>query len=117
MKESVKKAILIGIGLGEVTKQKAEQIAKELLKKGEASDSEMKKFALQIAAKAEAQKKKIEAAIRTEGKKAAEKVLARSEQEINRLSKRLKELQAKTKPKKAHKVKVSHKRVVKRRKR
>ncbi|MEK6816158.1 MAG: hypothetical protein AABY09_00970 [Nanoarchaeota archaeon] len=46
MKESVKKAILIGIGLGEVTRHKAEQIAKELLKKGEASDSEIKKFAL-----------------------------------------------------------------------
>mgnify|MGYP001561297824 FL=1 len=57
VKQIAKKAMLMGIGLGVVTKEKAEAVAKQLLEKGRANEDEVKKFADEIIAEAEKKQK------------------------------------------------------------
>ena len=48
MKDLARKAMLLGIGVYAVTKEKAEEVARELLKKGEANEADVKNLALKI---------------------------------------------------------------------
>jgi polyhydroxyalkanoate synthesis regulator phasin len=48
MLESIKKGFYTGLGLALITKEKAEELAKELVKKGELSEKEGKGFVEEI---------------------------------------------------------------------
>lgn len=89
MKGVARKAVLIGLGLGVATKEKAEQVAKELLKKGEANKGEVKKLATKILDESKRQQKSFGAKLEKETKKAVNLALERSEEELKKLKARL----------------------------
>ena len=73
--------MLMGIGLGVITKEKAEAVAKELLEKGRANEDEVKKFADEIIAEAEKKQKEVKAFVDkqvTDASSKAEVLLKRS---------------------------------------
>ena len=48
MKDLARKAMLLGIGVYAVTREKAEAVARDLLQKGEANENDVKKLAKKI---------------------------------------------------------------------
>ena len=105
MKNIARKVALIGLGLGVATKEKAEKLAKELLKKGEDNEGDVKKLALKILEESKKQEKRVKAILDAETKKAVNLALNKSEQELRKLRSKLNSLQpAKAKsPKKKRK--------------
>ncbi len=104
LKGIAKKALLIGIGLGVVTRDSALKISKQLLAKGKANEKEVKDFAKKIVAESKRRQKKVLADIEKESKKAAKMVDARSKRELKKLKAKLKKVRAKpVKKKKARK--------------
>lgn len=101
MKNIARKAVLIGLGLGVATKEKAESLAKELLKKGEANEDNVKDLANKLLEESRRQEKKLRARFEVEAKKAINMALVRSESEIRKLKAKLGS--AHRKPKKAAK--------------
>lgn len=96
LKALARKAVLMGIGLGVVTKRKAEQVAKQLLREGKANEPEVRKFANEIKAEAEKRQKKLEALVKGELKKYSAKADAALKKAKAEYEKKLK----KAKPKK-----------------
>lgn len=101
MKDVARKALLIGLGLGIATKEKAENVARELLKKGEANEDEVRKLAGKLLEESKKQEKKLRSRFEEEAKKAVNLALARSEAEIRKLRARLNALNHKKPKKKA----------------
>lgn len=98
-KRIARKAMLMGIGLGVVTKQKAEAIARDLLEKGKANEPEVRKFAGEIAAQAQKKQKEARAFVEKRMKEAGTKAQALVKKAEKEYSARLKAVQAKIKPK------------------
>ncbi|MBU2637913.1 MAG: hypothetical protein KJ955_02995 [Nanoarchaeota archaeon] len=96
LKALARKAVLMGIGLGVVTKRKAEEVAKQLLKEGRANEPEVRKFANEIRAEAEKRQKKLQAMLNSEVKKYSAKADAALKKAKAEYEKKLK----KAKPKK-----------------
>lgn len=101
MKDVARKAVLIGLGLGVATKEKAESLAKELLKKGEANEDNVKELANKLLEESKKQEKVLRARFEAEAKKAINFALARSKAEITKLKAKVGSVQRK--PKKAAK--------------
>jgi len=89
MKNVARKAVLIGLGLGVATKEKAESLAKELLKKGEANEDNVKDLAKKLLDESRKQEKKLRARFEAEARKAVNMALARSESEVRKLKAKL----------------------------
>ena len=60
----VKKMMYLGVGLAVITKDKAEELTKELIKKGELPENEGKTFVKELMKKSEESKKEIEKQIK-----------------------------------------------------
>lgn len=101
MKDVARKAVLIGLGLGVATKEKAESLAKDLLKKGEANEDNVKELANKLLEESKKQEKILRTRFEAEAKRAINLALARSESEIRKLKAKLGS--AHRKPKKAAK--------------
>ncbi len=98
MKDVARKAVLLGLGLGIATKEKAEQLARDLIKKGEANEGDIKRLALKLLEESKRQEKKLKSMLDAETKKAVSMALDKSEQELKRLRAKL---SLKSKPKKS----------------
>jgi len=109
VKQLARKAMLMGIGLGVVTKQKAEAIAKELLEKGKANEPEVKKFADDILAHAEKKQKEARAFAQKQVKDASAKAEALLKKVKKKYSAQLNQVQAKLKTKLKPKAKAKKK--------
>ncbi|HOL00560.1 MAG TPA: phasin family protein [Paludibacteraceae bacterium] len=92
MSEIIKNAVLAGIGLISLTREKAEEFAKELIKKGELSENEKAKFVKDVLEQSEKSKREIEEKI----EKTVETVMAKmnipSKKEFEELKKKVEEL-------------------------
>jgi len=92
MSEIIKNAVLAGIGLISLTREKAEEFAKELIKKGELSENEKAKFIKDVLKQSEKSKTEIEEKI----EKTVETVMAKmnipSKKEFEELKKKVEEL-------------------------
>ncbi|HOV83902.1 MAG TPA: phasin family protein [Paludibacteraceae bacterium] len=92
MSEIIKNAVLAGIGLISLTREKAEEFAKELIKKGELSENEKAKFIKDVLEQSEKSKTEIEEKI----EKTVETVMAKmnipSKKEFEELKKKVEEL-------------------------
>ncbi|MDI6738136.1 MAG: hypothetical protein QME12_06515 [Nanoarchaeota archaeon] len=97
VKQLARKAMLIGIGLGVVTKEKAEALAKELLEKGKANEDEVKKFADEILDEAAKKQKEWRAFVEKQAKGARAKGEAFVKKTKAQYEKKLKVVQARVK--------------------
>jgi len=92
MSEIIKNAVLASIGLISLTREKAEEFAKELIKKGELSENEKAKFIKDVLERSEKSKTEIEEKI----EKTVETVMAKmnipSKKEFEELKKKVEEL-------------------------
>lgn len=121
MKKLAKKAVLMGLGLGVVTKQKAKQTASALLKAGKGSQKDIKELTDKIMTEAKKRERFVKALVEGEVKaakanaeKAVKKVKANYDKQMKELQKRVKAAEAKAKmASKPKKKKSSKKKVVK----
>lgn len=87
-----KKMFLAGLGMLSLTKEKANEIAQDLIKKGELSQSESKKFVVDLLDKAEKEKDKLLKKIKPDIEKSLEKMNFASKKCVDNLEKRIDEL-------------------------
>lgn len=97
--EIAKKLAMMGLGLAVITKEKAEEIAKELEEKGQMTSEESRAFVEELIKKSEKQKAEIEKRISEEVKKATAKLNFATKTDIIRLEKRIAALEKKKKTK------------------
>ncbi|MCG2719431.1 MAG: hypothetical protein L6266_01660 [Nanoarchaeota archaeon] len=102
MKTLAKKAVLMGLGLGIVTKQKAKQTALTLLKAGQGSEKEMKELANKIMTEAKKKERFVKALVEGEVKvvkakaeNAVKKLKTNYEKQLKALQQRVKAAEAK----------------------
>jgi len=87
-----RKMFLAGLGMLSLTKERANEIAQELIKKGELSQSESKGFVIDLLDKAEKEKDKLLKKIRPEIEKSLEKMDFASKKYVDNLEKKIDEL-------------------------
>ncbi len=96
MLEYLKKIGLLGIGIAALTREKAEEIVDELVKKGELSSDEGKELVKDLLKKSEDQRKDLAKRIDFEVKKALNGLVV-SRSDIQKLEKRIEKLEARLK--------------------
>ena len=87
-----KKMLLAGIGTLSLTKEKANKIADDLIKRGELSQSESKEFVVDLLDKAEKEKDRLIEKIKPEIDKSLEKMNFASKRCVDNLEKKIDEL-------------------------
>ncbi len=87
-----RKMFLGGLGLASLTKERANEIAQDLIKKGELSQSESKEFVIDIMDKAEKEKDRLIEKIKPEIDKSLEKMNFASKKCVDNLEKKIDEL-------------------------
>ena len=95
--EFAKKSLLAGLGLAVITKEKAQAIAKLLVKKGKASEAEAEKVAKMILVNAKKGKKIVEEHMDKAVKNISEKINVPSRKEFEKLKKMVSEIKRKRK--------------------
>lgn len=93
--EVVKKGLLAGLGFAAITKEKAQEIARGLIKKGEASRKDVDAVAKVIFEKAQKGKEAIESKIEEGIKKVVEKMGIPTHEEFQELKKMIGEIKKK----------------------
>lgn len=93
MLEYLKKIGLLGIGIAALTREKAEEIVDELVKKGELSSDEGKELVKDLLKKSEDQRKDLAKRIDSEVKKALKGIVVPGS-DIQKLEKRIEKLEA-----------------------
>ena len=101
-----KKMLLAGIGILSLTREKAEKIAEDLIKRGEINNSESKEFVMELLDKAEKEKNKLIEKIKPDIEKEIEKInyslrdsVVNLEKKIDDLSNKIEQISKKTKMK------------------
>jgi len=87
-----RKMFLAGLGMLSLTKERANEIAQELIKKGELSQSESKDFVIDLLDKAEKEKDKLIEKIKPEIEKSLEKMNLMSKKDIDKLTEKINKL-------------------------
>lgn len=95
MLDFLRKGLFIGLGALSVTGEKAEQIAQELIKKGELTSEEAKSFVEQLIARGQEQKQEIKSTIEREFKYRREEWGLATKAHIAQLEARIKMLEDK----------------------
>lgn len=90
-----KKTVLMGLGAVTITKEKAEQIVDELVKKGELAKDERSKAIKDLLKKAEEQEKLLIDKVSAEVNKAIVKLGVPTKKDLERLEKKIDELKKK----------------------
>lgn len=103
MMDLIKKILFAGMGLASMTKQKAEAIVKPLVKKGEFSEKEGRKFSSELLKKSQGARKGLEKMIDGLVKRTLSKMNIPTKDDYLNLSQRIEKLEkkSKAKPKKA----------------
>lgn len=96
MLEFLKKGLHLGIGAVSITRDKAEQLAQEMVKKGEITADEAKGLADQLVQRGEEERKNLRETVRHEFDKLRNEFKFVSKEEYERLEQRVKELEAKS---------------------
>lgn len=89
MIDLVKKTMYMGLGLAELTREKVEEISKELVKKGEISEKEGRDLAEEISRKAEAAKKNLEKRVDKLVKQALDRINVATKDDLAAVEKKL----------------------------
>lgn len=99
-----KKMLLAGIGILSLTREKAEKIAEDLIKRGEINNSESKEFVMELLDKAEKEKNKLIEKIKPDIEKEIEKInyslrdsVVNLEKKIDDLSNKIEQISKKNK--------------------
>lgn len=95
MLELLKKGFYTGLGLASITKEKAEELAKELVKKGELSEKEGKGFVEEILKKSKEAAQEFEKRAETLVYNAIKKIDVPSKKEFTAITQRLAILEGK----------------------
>ena len=95
MKDFLKNVVNLGVGALVITKEKAEKIADELVKKGEFGQEEGRKFVNELIEKGEESKKEITAQIEDVVKGVLEKLDMPTRKELSELKSQIEELKQK----------------------
>ena len=99
MFDLIKKTVLTGVGLAAMTKDKIEELAKELTEKGKLTEKEGKDLVDDLLKKSEKAKKDLEAQIERVVKDTMKKMNIASGEELSNLTKRVKKLETALKEK------------------
>ena len=89
MIELIKKAFYTGLGAAELTREKVEDLARELADKGKVSDSEIKKFVDEMLDKSQERKDQLKKQIEKVTEDALKKMNLASRDDLDALEKRL----------------------------
>ena len=92
MADIFEKALLAGLGLFDLTREKAEKMVNELIKRGELSQSDKAKAVKEILKGHEERTKKIKEKIDQHVNKAVEKLKGVTAQELSELNKKIEKL-------------------------
>jgi len=84
-----KKTMYMGLGLAELTREKVEEISRELVKKGEISEKEGRDLAEELSRKADAAKKDLEKRVDKLVKQALDRINVATKDELAALEKKL----------------------------
>jgi polyhydroxyalkanoate synthesis regulator phasin len=95
MVELIKKTLLAGVGLAFMTKEKAEDAAKKIVKEAKIAEGEGKKFVNDLIKKSEEAKKGIEKLVETAVHAAVTKLNIPTRSEMKKLEDRIRELEGK----------------------
>ena len=101
MFDLIKKTLLTGVGLAAMTKDKIEELAKELTEKGKLTEKEGKDLVDDLLKKSEKAKKDLEAQIERVVKDTMKKMNIPSGEELSNLTKRVKKLETVLKEKRS----------------
>lgn len=91
MIELIKKAFYTGLGAAELTREKIEDLARELSEKGKVSESEVKKFVDEMISKSQERKDQVKKQIEKMTEDALKKMNLASREDLEALEKRLSE--------------------------
>ncbi len=94
MKDALRKLALAGIGVFSLTREKAEQIVKELVEKGQVSAEEAKGVFHDLLEKGEQERAALARAVRNEIKRCSEEIGFVTKQEYQALEERISRLEA-----------------------
>lgn len=89
MIELIKKAFYTGLGAAELTREKVEDLARELADKGKVSDSEIKKFVDEMLDKSQERKDQLKKQLEKVTEDALKKMNFASRDDLDALEKRL----------------------------
>lgn len=89
MKDVIKKSVLLGLGVGALTKEKAEKFVKELQKKGYLDVKEGKKLARELMAESKKAQKKVQTAVEKQVKAAVKKMPLATKKDLKDLEKKV----------------------------
>ena len=95
MQDFLKKVFNLSLGVFSVTKEKIEEIVKELVKKGEVSQEEGKKLVNELLEKGEKTKKELEAQMEKIVKGIIERLDLATRKELNELKSEIEQLKEK----------------------
>ena len=95
MQDFLRKVFNLGLGIFSVTKEKIEEIVKELVRKGEVSQEEGKKLVDELLEKGEKTKKELEAQIEKIVKGIIERLDLATRKELNELKSEIEQLKEK----------------------
>lgn len=98
MFELIKKTMLTGIGLAAITKDKVEELAKELTEKGDISEKEGEELVDELLKKSEQTRKDLETKIEDMVSKVLKKMDLATKKDITRLAEKIKHLEQKGTP-------------------
>lgn len=101
----VRKIALLGVGVASLTREKAEKLTADLVKKGNITQTEGRKLTQDLIKKSVATKKDMEKKIDTELKKAMDSAKFAKDSDMKRLEKKVAQLEKKLGAKKAVKKK------------
>ncbi|NOQ38551.1 hypothetical protein GQ472_06720 [archaeon] len=93
----IRKAALLGIGIAAITKEKAESLAKDLIKKGDLNKDEGKKLVTELMTKSKKSKKEFETTVNKQISVMIKKANVASKKEIKVLEDKIKKLEAEIK--------------------
>jgi polyhydroxyalkanoate synthesis regulator phasin len=92
MNDLIRKVVLTGIGLAALTKEKIEEVVKEVVEKGKLSEKEGKEFIDELLKKSEGAKEKVEGQIEKALQATLRKMNLVTRDEFSKLEKQLKQL-------------------------
>ncbi len=92
-----RKAALLGIGIAAITKEKAESLVKDLIKKGDLNQDEGKKLVVDLMTKSKKGKKELETTVNKQVSVMIKKANVASKKEIKILEAKIKKLEAEIK--------------------
>ncbi|MBN1276002.1 MAG: phasin family protein [Deltaproteobacteria bacterium] len=95
MIDFIKKGLMTGVGLAVMTKDKIEELVKEIIEKGEISEQEGKELIDKLQRKAEQARRDLEQKIEGIVEKTLEKMNVPTRKDITEMEERIKELEKK----------------------